>query len=399
MARVGALAAISLAIVLGISADASIPSASANLRLRGGGMPSFLSGTSGKPGSVVNAKAAPMPDWYKGAAPSNGLINFVGSTVMPALVALGVSAMAGNVGGGKSGGGQITVEQVRQARDMWISSVQRLSVAETVALYDTQNVRLLGTVDTEDNKLRNSHKLIHEYFTHFLAHDQIVAHFPEVTEDSMIRLGKHHVIYSGYYTFELTKDGVTKAAKAKFSYLYVRKNGHNNLLITTHNSGITPQGVTVVAKKRFGGAPPPPPISVEEVAAARDAWINSVQQLDVDATTLLYDTENVRLLGTVDTEDNKLRNNHALIHEYFTHFLSNDKIVAKFPEVTEDNIIQLGPNHVIFSDYYTFELTKHGKTRMAKAKFSYVYRRKTGHQGLLIATHNSGITPEGIIEM
>jgi len=43
-------------------------------------MPSFLSGTSGKPGSVVNAKAAPMPDWYKGAAPSNGLINFVVST-------------------------------------------------------------------------------------------------------------------------------------------------------------------------------------------------------------------------------------------------------------------------------------------------------------------------------
>ena len=40
-----------------------------------------------------------------------------------------------------------------------------------------------------------------------------------------------------------------------------------------------------------------------------------------------------------------------------------------------------------------------GKTRMAKAKFSYVYRRKQGHPGLLIATHNSGITPEGIVEM
>ena len=37
------------------------------------------------------------------------------------------------------------------------------------------------------------------------------------------------------------------------------------------------------------------------------------------------------------------------------------QIVAKFPDVTEDNIIQLGPNHVIFSDYYTFELTKHGE--------------------------------------
>lgn len=35
------------------------------------------------------------------------------------------------------------------------------------------------TLDMDtDNKLRNNHKLIHEYFTHFLAHDQIVANFP-----------------------------------------------------------------------------------------------------------------------------------------------------------------------------------------------------------------------------
>ena len=130
-----------------------------------------------------------------------------------------------------------------RCRDLSISQV-----SETVALYDTSNVRLLGTVDTEgplffflgsiflffcvshasfhesvvastrahtstampghagclargaphvsiahhqlkmcarctldmdtDNKLRNNHKLIHEYFTHFLAHDQIVANFP-----------------------------------------------------------------------------------------------------------------------------------------------------------------------------------------------------------------------------
>jgi len=377
--------------VLGASAGA-ITSAGSNLGLRGGG-PLF----------EVRARAKPQtPDWYRGGDIDTGsIMNFLGQAVMPAAVALGVSAFSGKSGGsgGMSSHGRITVEQVRLARDMWISAVQRLSVAETVALYDTENVRLLGTVDTEDNKLRNNHKLIHEYFTHFLAHDQIVAHFPEVTEDSIIRLGKDHVIYSGYYTFELTKDGVTKAAKAKFSYLYRRKRGHPNLLITTHNSGITPQGVTVIKKSAARGGPAPPPISVAEVTAARDAWIAAVQALDVEATTKLYDTDNVRLLGTVDTEDNKLRNNHGMIKEYFEHFLSNDAIVAKFPDVTEDNIIQLGPNHVIFSDYYTFELTKHGKTRMAKAKFSYVYRRKQGHPGLLIATHNSGITPEGIVEM
>ena len=70
------------------------------------------------------------------------------------MVAMGVSMMnknghANGAKNGLSGRGQISVEEVRLARDMWISAVQRLSVTETVALYDTDNVRLLGTVDTE----------------------------------------------------------------------------------------------------------------------------------------------------------------------------------------------------------------------------------------------------------
>ena len=93
----------------------------------------------------------------------------------------------------------------------------------------------------------------------------------------------------------------------------------------------TPQlldrGLTPTARwGHAGGGPAPPPISVAEVTAARDAWIAAVQALDVEATTKLYDTDNVRLLGTVDTEDNKLRNNHGLIKEYFEHFLSNDAV-------------------------------------------------------------------------
>ena len=67
---------------------------------------------------------------------------------------MGVSMMnknghANGAKNGLSGRGQISVEEVRLARDMWISAVQRLSVTETVALYDTADVRLLGTVDTE----------------------------------------------------------------------------------------------------------------------------------------------------------------------------------------------------------------------------------------------------------
>ena len=73
------------------------------------------------------------------------------------MIAMGVSMMNKNGASSKnglSGRGQISVEEVRLARDMWISAVQRLSVTETVALYDTSDVRLLGTVDTEGIHVR-----------------------------------------------------------------------------------------------------------------------------------------------------------------------------------------------------------------------------------------------------
>jgi hypothetical protein len=38
--------------------------------------------------------------------------------------------------------------------------------------------------------VRDDHKKITDYFNHFLAHDEIVANFPEVTEESVIRMGK-----------------------------------------------------------------------------------------------------------------------------------------------------------------------------------------------------------------
>ena len=77
----------------------------------------------------------------------------------------------------------------------------------------------------------------------------------------------------------------------------------------------------MIATKRKGAPPPPPPISVEEVTAARDAWVAAVQSLDVMRVVNLYDTENVRLLGTVDTEDNKVTSlslHHSRRHLYFS---------------------------------------------------------------------------------
>ena len=46
--------------------------------------------------------------------------------------------------------------------------------------------------------------------------------------------------------------------------------------------------------------------------------------------------------------------------------------------------------------YYTFALTKAGVTKDVYAKFSYVFRMT--HDGVKIIAHNSGITPEGVVD-
>ena len=282
---------------------------------------------------------------------------------------------------------------------MWIKAVERLSVPETVALYDIwteNNAALLGTVDDEGDSIRNTRETIIEYFTGFLNKDEIMAIFPDVTEENIIRLGQNHVIYSGYYTFFLTKDGMTSEVKAKFSYVYIRKPDVPHLLITTHNSGITPKGVKTYAKRPSYSAPSSGrPISLDKVREARDMWIKAVESRSVAEMVALYDETGV-LLGTVDDEENDMRNNKESIAEYFTAFLDRDEIMTSFPDVTEENIIRLGQNHVIYSGYYTFFLTKDDIITEVKAKFSYVYVRKPGVPHLLITTHNSGITPMGV---
>ena len=47
-------------------------------------------------------------------------------------------------------------------------------------------------------------------------------------------------MYSGYYTFAMTKDGQTKDVHAKFTYIY--RMTAQGVKIVTHNSGITPTG-------------------------------------------------------------------------------------------------------------------------------------------------------------
>ena len=106
----------------------------------------------------------------------------------------------------------------------------------------------------------NNRESIAEYFTVFLDRDEIMTSFLDVTEENIIRLGQNHVIYTGYYTFFLTKNDIITEVKAKFSYVYVRKPGVPHLLITTHNYGITPQKKTYEKVSwRKGRLDPPQP--------------------------------------------------------------------------------------------------------------------------------------------
>jgi hypothetical protein len=59
----------------------------------------------------------------------------------------------------------------------------------------------------------------------------------------------------------------------------------------------------------------------------------------------------------------------------------------------------LGPGVAAYSGYYAFRLVPTAAPPcVAHAKFTFVYRRSSEDGRLLIALHNSGLTPVGIME-
>lgn len=139
-------------------------------------------------------------------------------------------------------------------------------------------------------------------------------------------------------------------------------------------------------------------VTPREAQTARDAWKAAVEALDVGRTVSLYDPERGWLLGTLDTGDTTPRQSPARIRDYFESFLDKDGLRATFHDpVADENLQQLGPGHAAHSGYYEFALTKDGQTVVARATYTYVYRRAADGR-LLILTHNSGLTPEGIAE-
>merc|ERR1711907_489936 len=127
------------------------------------------------------------------------------------------------------------------------------------------------------------------------------------------------------------------------------------------------------------------PVTVQEVEAARDAWIAAVKKGSVDETVGCYDPDAGKLLGTVDLDG--VRTGKDKIMEYFVGFL----------ETNYDTEVPNFPATIAYSGYYPFDLGKGSTNKVANAKFTYIYRR--GADGKLkILLHNSGFTPAGAVE-
>jgi hypothetical protein len=143
-------------------------------------------------------------------------------------------------------------------------------------------------------------------------------------------------------------------------------------------------------------------ITHAEVISARDAWADAVSRRDLEAVCALYDPDGARLLGTLDCEKTGVRASARSIRAYFTGFL-RDRHVSIAPLFCDGGdgagVLRLGPGVAAYSGYYAFRLVPTAAPPcVAHAKFTFVYRRSSEDGRLLIALHNSGLTPVGIME-
>jgi hypothetical protein len=136
-------------------------------------------------------------------------------------------------------------------------------------------------------------------------------------------------------------------------------------------------------------------LTLKDVEELIKSWVAAASGRDVKKIVALYDPEIGRLLGTLDEAATIHRSNPANIKDYFDHFLSNDVVKPMFPKFDAKDVIFLADDCATYNGYYVFELAKGGVTKHAFAKFSYIVRMTPA--GVKIVTHNSGLTPTGIV--
>jgi len=281
----------------------------------------------------------------------------------------------------------ITVAHVREARDMWIAAVQSRSVEDTVALYDTSennSARLLGTVDSEQDINRNSKATIEAYFKGFLSKDEIIANFPDVDEDSIIRLGQSHVIYSSYYTFFLTKDGLTTEAKAKFSYVYVTESQDRRTPPPHHHPQLRHHDLVKTYEKTVAAVDPQ--AEMQAIATANfKRWNDALQTKDNKYVASFYSPSELSFLPTVSPAHIK---GSSGTEDYFKAFVHKNP----FGTITDDSVQSYeNGNTYLHSGLYTFVLGPDDHRHAVQARFSYVWKKYA--DGWKITHHHSSVRP------
>ena len=120
---------------------------------------------------------------------------------------------------------------VEAATQRWISAFNRQAADEIAALYAPDAV----FQGTSSGVIRDTPALVREYFKS-LANlgDQKMA-----TGEHRIQLFGDLAISSGYYTRRGTQDGKPVEARARFSFVFARRNGRW-LIVNHHSSQVPP---------------------------------------------------------------------------------------------------------------------------------------------------------------
>jgi len=122
-------------------------------------------------------------------------------------------------------------EDVAAATAKWAEAFSDEKPDRILALYDKEAV-LWGTLSP---KRRDTPELIRDYFvTAFAALPGHKVSFG----DQLIRVYGDTAINTGYYTFSFTKNGESKTLPARYSLVFVKRNGR--WMIVDHHSSAMP---------------------------------------------------------------------------------------------------------------------------------------------------------------
>lgn len=127
----------------------------------------------------------------------------------------------------------LSSQEILKSMECWVSSFSENTSKNISSLYDV-NAFLWGTLSPIK---RDSAVLIKNYFDQLFKYENRYV----TINDSNIRLLDNMAISSGFYTFSWFDKGVKVTTEARFSFVYVKKDGC--WFIIEHHSSAMPVAV------------------------------------------------------------------------------------------------------------------------------------------------------------